>query len=149
MYLSEKKGMDKMKHCVFCHQELENDAVFCTNCGKRQPENAKAIKIPESKIPHFFIPVFFIIFFFPFPVKHPEQCPLPADAGTPHNIRVKLYLRHQQQNDGVPGLSGQSVRFLGLPYDIVSRRRYSADADDRYNADRKPSDKGNDGYVPW
>ena len=30
-----------MKHCVFCHQELENDAVFCTNCGKRQPENAK------------------------------------------------------------------------------------------------------------
>lgn len=29
-----------MKYCVFCHQELEDDAVFCINCGKKQPEQA-------------------------------------------------------------------------------------------------------------
>ena len=28
-----------MKQCVFCQQVLEDDAVFCTNCGKKQPEN--------------------------------------------------------------------------------------------------------------
>lgn len=25
-----------MKHCIFCHQQLEDDAVFCINCGKKQ-----------------------------------------------------------------------------------------------------------------
>lgn len=31
-----------MKYCVFCHQELEDDAVFCINCGKKQPEKTQA-----------------------------------------------------------------------------------------------------------
>ena len=49
-----------MKNCIACNEQLEDDARFCSNCRKEQPEKVievepapKANKAPKSKKPIF------------------------------------------------------------------------------------------------
>ncbi len=59
-----------MKYCIYCGKELNDDAVYCTSCGKKQVE--EKIEIVEEKsdglgfaiasLCLFWVPIFPIIF---------------------------------------------------------------------------------------